>query len=32
MLKDSNKTPEDEFDICGRVVTIHSIRRPTSVP
>jgi phage repressor protein C with HTH and peptisase S24 domain len=29
--EDIRITGSDEFDICGRVVTIHSIRKPTSV-
>jgi transcriptional regulator with XRE-family HTH domain len=29
--EDIRVTNSDEFDICGRVVTIHSIRKPTSV-
>jgi SOS-response transcriptional repressor LexA len=29
--EDIRVTRSDEFDICGRVVTIHSIRKPTSV-
>jgi phage repressor protein C with HTH and peptisase S24 domain len=29
--EDIRITPSDEFDICGRIVTIHSVRKPTSV-